>query len=524
MGLAGAAAIAAVIWITVVAEGFAAPDESWFLQVVARIQTGQTLYRDVHFNVTPLSVYVTLGLTSIFPTELLLVRSLVAAALVLTVAMCWMLCRVLGVGRLAPWLLVCAWTQPTPYTPLAVAFFAAAFYATTLWMRDVHEYAAATDNRNLAFAAVSAGLCFGAKQNLGLLCLGAVLLSILIVAGRKAPVFRHALVVLGGFLLTAMAIMLPVFVSGALDRFVVYGFGKTVYVQTGGVPYSAPIERFLTAVSDVSSVDALAAAYRECAFLLPPVVFMLLGAACLRARSLERQTALVVTTFVAAGYLVVFPGPGGSAIMFAIPILVVGLAFGWSRARDLVSRRWAFTIQAAITVLFFGQIGLRFVRHTNALLSTEYVTSDIPHFRGIKVPEATHTRVHAEAGLLSSLAAGQPMFLIGPNAGFYYLAANLRNPGAFDFPYVSVFGRAGQGEVIARILADDIRSVFVFSGPIDRQTPRVLHEFVRTSMVRVRDEPLGVLYRGRRNAGGEALFGVDDRVRTRDVRSHRGKR
>ena len=64
------AAIAALIWFTIVAEGFAAPDESWFLQVVARLQSGETLYRDVYFNATPLSVYVTLGLTSIFSTEL----------------------------------------------------------------------------------------------------------------------------------------------------------------------------------------------------------------------------------------------------------------------------------------------------------------------------------------------------------------------------------------------------------------------------------------------------------------------
>jgi hypothetical protein len=490
--LLSGAAIVAFSWFTVVTEGFAAPDESWFLQVVARVQSGETLYRDVYFNATPLSVYLTLALTSIFPTELLLVRSVVAAALAATVALCWLLCRALGVGRLAPWLLVSSWVQPAPYTPVAMVFFAGTFAATVWWMRTVQHGGSAS--RMLVLAAASAGLCFTAKQNLGVYCLAAVLISVVAVANAGVAARRALLVVLGVFFVTSAGVLLPVFVAGGLERFLVYGFSKTTYLKVGSVPYSAALERFRSALAGEWSYEALAAAYREFAFLLAPAVFALLVTACWRSRSLQRQTAVVVTTFVAAGYLVVFPQPGGSSNTYAIPLLVVGLAYGWQTARPFGTSRWAPLVPVAVTVLFSTQVGLRLVRYTSALVSAQYVTSEIPHFRGIRVSQAEYTRLRDEAGRLSTLTADRRLFLLGPHAGFYYLAGGLTNPDPFDFPYASVFGRAGQDEVISRIRAHQIRSVFVFFAPMGAQTPATLQHFVGRSMVPVRREHFGVLY------------------------------
>jgi hypothetical protein len=491
-GVCGAA-IAAFAWFTVVAQGFAAPDESWFLQVVARLQSGDTLYRDVYFNVTPLSMYVTLALTSVFPIELAVVRGVVVAALAGTVALCWLVCRELRVGWVAAWLLVCAWNRPAPYTPLAMLFFAAAFYSTVRWMRQVHT--GIDTRRDLACAGAAAGLCFAAKQNLGLYCLGAVLLSLWIVNVRRRRGIR---LVLSVFALTASAILLPVFVTGGFKRYLIYGFAKTTYLETSYVPYSAVFERFLAAAGGSWSFEKLATGYREFAFLLPLAAFGLLAAAWLRSSGTDRQRVSVVTTFVAAGYLVVFPQFGGSLIMFAIPILVVGLAYGWNTVSPLVSRPSGRAIQVAITLLFAVQIGFRFVRDVIRVASPAYVTSEIRHFRGLRVREDEHRALIGQTGLLSDLSAGQPLYLIGPNAGFFYLAAGIRNPSAFDFPYASVFGRNGQQEVIARIAGGEIRSVFVFAGPIDRQTPVTLLDFVRSSLLPVREEPLGVHYQGSR--------------------------
>jgi hypothetical protein len=485
-------AIVAVASFTIVTEGFAAPDESWFLQVIARLHSGDTLYRDVYFNVTPLSAYVTYGVTAIFGTELVVVRAVVAAALVMTVTCCWLACRQLGVGRLAPWLLVSSWAQPPPYTPLAMAFFAAAFYATVVWMRSAQNYRESP--RVLALAGLSAGLCFSAKQNLGLYCLAALLLSV-IVAGGRGAIARRACLVVVGFLLSAAAILLPVYVTGAFDHFVVCAFDKTTYLGMGGVPYSAAVDRFHVAVASGWSVDAVAAAYREFAFLLPPVTFALLAAACMVASGIARQTALIVTGFVGAGYLVVFPFQGGSSNIYAIPVLVVGLAVGWTAAQPFISRPWVRIATIAVTVLFAAQIGLRFVRYTRALVSPHYITSELRHFRWIRVRSAEYAALAKDAELLSRLAAGEPLFLMGPNTGLYYLAAGLRNPNSFDYPYASVFGQNGQQEVISRIRVGEIRAVFIFAEAMDRQTPLLLHHFVRRSMTPVRREDLGVLYR-----------------------------
>jgi hypothetical protein len=311
-------------------------------------------------------------------------------------------------------------------------------------------------------------------------------------AVASAKVGRLSIAV-SAFLLAATATLLPVYATGAFDRFLVCAFDKTTYLGMG-VPYSAAVERVRVAAASGWSLDAVAAAYRELAFLLPPVTFALLAAVCVRASGIARQTALVVTLFVGAGYLVVFPFQGGSSNIYAIPVLVTGLAYGWTVVRPLFSIRMARAVTVAVTLLFAAQIGLRFVRHAHALASPDYVTSDMRHFRWIRVPRAQYGGLTRDADLLSRLAAGKPLFLVGPNTGFFYLAAGVTNPDSFDYPYASVFGRAGQQDVIARIRAGEIRAVFIFADAMDRQTPWLLQEFVRTTMTPVYREHLGVLY------------------------------
>jgi hypothetical protein len=486
------AAIAAFIWFVVVSQGFAATDESWFLQVIDRVQSGDTLYRDVYFNTTPLSVYVALGLTSLFGTELLVIRVLVASALVATVVFCWLICRLVGAGRYAPWLLVSSWAQAAPYTPLAMAFFAASFYATVSWVESARENP--EGRRWLASAAAAAGLCFAAKPNLGVYCLAAVLISVAVARPGRVAARRAVVTVLAAFFSVAFTIVLPVYLSGGAGRLLLHGLDKTTYLDVGAVPYSAVLERFRVALADRWSFDSVAAAYREFAFLLPPAAAVLLAAACLRFREHDRKIALVVTSFVSAGYLVVYPGQGGSSNIYAIPVLIVGVAYGLRALRSLVSSSWIQFAAIALTVLFAGQLGLRYARYTSRLILADHVTSDLPHFHGIRARGVDHLALKEHVESLSTLASGKPLFLIGPNTGFYYLAAGITNPDRFDFPYTTVFGRTGQQQVISRIRAGEIPSVFIFSEPMFRQTPSLLQEFVQTSMSPVRRQELGVLY------------------------------
>jgi hypothetical protein len=301
-------------------------------------------------------------------------------------------------------------------------------------------------------------------------------------------------IAVSAFLLAATATLLPVYASGAFDRFLVCAFDKRTYLAMGGVPYSAAVDRFRVVAGRDWSLDAVWAAYRELGFLLPPVTFVLLAAVCMRASGIARQTALVVTLFVGAGYLVVFPFQGGSSIVYAIPVLLTGFAYGWTAVRPLFSVRMARAVTIAVTLLFAAQIGLRFVRQARTLASPDYVTSDLRHFRWMRVPRAQYGGLIRDADLLSGLAAGKPLFLVGPNTGFFYLAAGVTNPDSFDYPYASVFGRTGQQDVIARIRAGEIGAVFIFADAMDRQTPWLLQEFVETTMTPVHREDLGVLF------------------------------
>jgi hypothetical protein len=71
-----------------IAGGFAAGltpyDEAWFLQVVHRVTSGEVLYRDVFFGVTPLSVQMTAPAVRLFGAEILVIKAVVGLCFALS--------------------------------------------------------------------------------------------------------------------------------------------------------------------------------------------------------------------------------------------------------------------------------------------------------------------------------------------------------------------------------------------------------------------------------------------------------
>ena len=87
-------AIAAVVFLVAMArslaDGFGLSDESWFLQVLARVAAGDVLYREVGIGVTPLSVYVTSWATAFTGLEIVAVKLVTNACFATTAFMrCW---------------------------------------------------------------------------------------------------------------------------------------------------------------------------------------------------------------------------------------------------------------------------------------------------------------------------------------------------------------------------------------------------------------------------------------------------
>lgn len=102
-------------------------DESWFLQVLSRLSSGDILYRDVFFGITPLSVYLTYIPIRIFGVQILVVKAVMSLCFSLTVLLCFHITRQLGLVRNRAFLLVGVLPVYAPPMPPARIRFSATF-------------------------------------------------------------------------------------------------------------------------------------------------------------------------------------------------------------------------------------------------------------------------------------------------------------------------------------------------------------------------------------------------------------
>ena len=136
-------------------------DETWFLQFVRRVLSGEVLYRDIYFGLTPLSAYVTAFFCLLFGVELLVARSVLALYFTLGVILVLLILKELKLERYATLLLigsliVLAHPQSnwgfSPYNPLAKVLFLAVFWMALKW-------SASFQRKWLIGASVCAALC-----------------------------------------------------------------------------------------------------------------------------------------------------------------------------------------------------------------------------------------------------------------------------------------------------------------------------------------------------------------------------
>jgi 4-amino-4-deoxy-L-arabinose transferase-like glycosyltransferase len=164
--------------LTNVTSGTMIRDEVWFLQVVHRVMTGDVLYRDVWFQVTPLGFYITTALAALFGAEILVVKAVMALCFALTCLLTYRIAQQVGLGQTSPLLLVMillvyvpSWWPGAgvPYTPLAYAFLLGCFSSILSW-RDSTQTGTPMGKRKAAgavvMAGVSAGLCFATKHSI----------------------------------------------------------------------------------------------------------------------------------------------------------------------------------------------------------------------------------------------------------------------------------------------------------------------------------------------------------------------
>lgn len=510
---AGGLALFAFGVLVTITRGVTIADEGWFLQVVHRVSSGETLYRDVFFGVTPLSVYVTSAFAAFLGTEVLTLRALMALCFAMTVLLSCRISRMFNPERGFPFFLAAAlvvFAAPetnSPYAAMANIFFLVSFAAVLAWMESREKRASDGANRKvpaglLAAAGFAAGLCFAAKQNIGLYALAAVLLSVAFVAGRNVPGERElrvgVSVILASYLLASALLLAPVWFSGGSGKFLEYGFlNKKTYLRLAGTPY-------FNGLSDPAAIREVfrsARRFREAIrFLLPFLTFGALGAALLRAERAERGRAATVFLFVGAAFLGVFPRADSHHLHYAVPEILLGLSYSWPRLNPGPGKRFVRFSQAGLALALAIGVGAALKGPAGKIVTGNYRISPLPHYRGILMDPDQYDRSKATAGSLVQIAgSGERLFILSPDAGFYYLVTGLKNPTPYDYPYATAFGFHGESEVIDAISRGHIRSVCLDGRkPYPQLTPARLEAYVVGNMERGPDLGVCTLYHLRR--------------------------
>ncbi len=431
------------------ASGIRQGDESWFLRVVDRVSSGETLYRDVFFPSTPLSVYAARAVSSVAGVQMLVVKGLAVTCFVASALLTCLAARQLGLrGRRLVLVGAVAFVLMPPqpdslYTPFASTLLLACLTSTLAWLRR-------SGTARLAVAGVAAGATFASKQSIGLYALAALLVAI--AAGPRARSAQRGRA--GGFALATLAFTLaalvplvPVWLTGGGPKFLDYGFfGHGAYVRLAQQPYLSQLAAAFALLEPLSLHGLKMAGYALPILLLPLVAAAALACAFLRGRGSQRPMIVTAAAFGAAAFAGAYPLYQPGHLIYAMDALLVATVAAWVGLRPVIPRRWTRGALVLMIVWTTGSAAVMFGSRMAKIASGELVAVGLPHFSGtLADPHDPPDR--AAVAALAAVPGGS-VFIVSPEAGFYYLASGVRNPTPFDDPFPTAFGRDGQRDVI----------------------------------------------------------------------------
>ncbi|MBN1148579.1 MAG: hypothetical protein JXA78_15070 [Anaerolineales bacterium] len=491
--------------------GLVQTDDAWFLQVVHRLMNGDSLYRDVYYGITPLSMYASAALASLLGAEIIVLKVVMSLCFSITSLLTYYLARRLGLGRPISFLIVLyllaylpvELRYGVPYTPMASMFFLATFFALLLW-RD--SLLAPTGNERLkpawpllGIAAASAGLSFASKQNIGLFSLAALMAAILVIhletrRGNQALIWS-LITALGVFLLSVSLALLPVMLSDSWERFLEYAFlGQSSYLEVGRMPYTGELRQMYTISTSLASPHDLYELYLQIQYLVPLFTIGALFYKLVTDDTRHRPLTIVVVIFALAATAELYPNAARSHILNALPVLIVGAVFAAQNSPLVSSERFALTLRAALGVWAALGISALAILPIRGLASGYSVFSNLPHFRAILLEKSFIEKTHSEADKLVQAAESKPIYLFMQKAGYYYLVAGLENPTPYDLPLAPALGLNGESEIIAAIENQAIQYVCMQSLGNHPRKPQKLEDYVTGHMFKVRKLSLCTLY------------------------------
>jgi hypothetical protein len=497
--LALAGALFFVLFLEAACQPFEIGDETWTLQVLQRISTGDVLYRDVFFGSTPLSGYVSAAATRVLGAEILVLRALRVLFFVTTILLCGETAHRVS-GRAGPALLAAlglvSLAVRTPeglYSTLSVFFLLLCFRATWEWLSSPNASL-------LAAAGGAAGLAFVSKQNVGIAAFAAAAIVVVCVAPADSLRTRR----LGGltmaFVLPVVLTLLPVWWSGGLTGLVDYGFlGKGAYLRAGGV---SPLEGLRPWRELFEGGRPAGALLLACAgsirYWVLPLTLGALGWCWIRTRSSprsERERLLVVSAFSVAAVVIVFPRFDPTHLGHGVPLLAVGLAYVWSQTGMRAGRPIGWSLALVLGAFFLARYGRSVGPPLSGLSTGSWSLAALPHFRGVPLPVADETRLRDDGRRLTASADRGRLLILTTYPSVLYLVSGVRNPTPFDYPLVTAFGLSGRTRVLAALESGAIGSVCFAPAATESQRPRDLEQFVKTRMSRISDLGPCTLYR-----------------------------
>jgi hypothetical protein len=501
---AAAAALAATAGLITATHGDVGADGLWVLQVVARLQAGDVLYRDIFAGVPPLAFFAARAATSAWGLELVALRIALVGVLALSyVVSADLLRRITGTHRYDVALagMFALWALPSIaslYQPLANLCLLASLDAVA-WWSDGPGRRGALRALPLWLAGAAAGLSFLAKQTVGAYAIVAAVAAIAATHARhRSALTRWAAdvsIAAAGFGLTVAAGLAPVVAGGAWRPFLDYAFlNKGTYLSVAGLSYVGELAEYFELLRPAAAFDHDNVVKQQ-PILLP---LLLLPALAVLARARRRIDVgmTLVAGLALAEAVSLFPRPDLEHVVSAAPgMLVVALA-AWHAGGSGLTAAWRTAVEAVCILAVIAGLSVRLGASASALASDDRAWSDLPHLKHVLMYRSRAAQLAAHARALRTAAPSGRLLLLVPDASLYYLVSGLVNPTPFDYPLVTAFGRTGETGLVRSIEDGRLRQVCMrpVAGPM---APAILQQAVLARLQVTADLGACVLYNTR---------------------------
>ena len=436
--IALAISVAITRWVLVLT------DEAWFLQVVRRVRDGERLYEDVFFGAGPLAVWLASLAVRWSRPQITFIRALIIGYGFAIWFAGIALLRVAGLDRI-----------------YSVVFVLGALALGGHHLARGNQYGLLSQLGVIiaAFGVVQGdGLVTGTgialaltgKYSLGVFATLWALPLLAIEAGLAAAAWA-ALVIAAA----AVAIGLILGTRGVRSFVAVAVANKGTYLATAGI---GPVQDLLNRARQTGRTPL----YRAITLVGPIAVFTVfaLGAAAaafgLTAGVLEGSSLLVLASAICAtGLAVAFPRADHAHQVAAMPLVLLGMLpiVAWITPPTAVL--------AGVAVVLGGVLAATLAASVLVVRSA-MVRRDLPRLRllpvmmqGLVWPDDTESVVRT---------AGNEVFVLRPDAPYFYLSGRLENPTPYDYPLVVTFGPHGQATIAAAINTGGLRWV-CYPGP-----------------------------------------------------------